>query len=117
MGGFCETRAGLLPLGAYRDGLVGVHKRGPHGGLRSCGRSEGGPGLGSIVRGLFVGFGLLLLEGALRRHDTGFSAPLFARVLTGHIEGNEFHTETGDNDLVQTFVSGREKEVRSADTA
>jgi hypothetical protein len=45
---------------------MGIHKRGPHGGLRSSGCSEGGPGLGGVVRSLFGGFGLLLLEGLVR---------------------------------------------------
>jgi hypothetical protein len=45
---------------------MGIHKRGPHGGLRSSGCNEGGPGLGGVVRSLFSGFGLLLLEGIVR---------------------------------------------------
>ena len=66
IGGFCEPWARLLLLCAAGDEPMGIHKRGPHGGLRSCGCSEGGPGLGGVVRSLFGGFGLLLLEGIVR---------------------------------------------------
>ena len=45
---------------------MGIHKRGPHGGLRSSGCGEGGPGLGGVVRSLFRVFGFLLLEGVVR---------------------------------------------------
>src|SRR5215208_1083946 len=66
IGGFCEPWARLLLVGAAGDEPMGIHKRGPHGGLRSCGCSEGGPGLGGVVRSLFRGVGLLLLEGIVR---------------------------------------------------
>jgi hypothetical protein len=66
VGGFCEPWARLLLVGAAGDEPMGIHKRGPHGGLRSCGCREGGPGLGGVVRSLFRGFGLLLLEGIVR---------------------------------------------------
>jgi hypothetical protein len=45
---------------------MGIHKRGPHGGLRSSGCRAGSAGLGGVVRSLFGGFGLLLLEGVVR---------------------------------------------------
>jgi hypothetical protein len=66
IGGFCEPWARLLRVGAAGDKPMGIHKRGPHGGLRSCGCGEGGPGLGGVVRSLFSGFGLLLLEGVVK---------------------------------------------------
>jgi hypothetical protein len=66
LGGFCETWARLLLLCAAGDEPMGIHKRGPHGGLRSCGCGEGSPGLGGVVRSLFGGFRLLLLEGIVR---------------------------------------------------
>jgi hypothetical protein len=66
IGGFCEPWACLLLLCAAGDEPMGIHKRGPHGCLRSSGCSEGGPGLGGVVRSLFGGFGLLLLEGLVR---------------------------------------------------
>jgi hypothetical protein len=67
VGGFYEPSwARLLLLGAGGDGLMGIHKRGPHGGLLACGRSESGKGVRGVVRSLFSGFGLLLLEGIMR---------------------------------------------------
>jgi hypothetical protein len=66
IGGFCEPWASLLLVGAAGDEPMGIHKRGSHGGLRSSGCSEGGAGLGGVVRSLFSGFGLLLLEGIVR---------------------------------------------------
>jgi hypothetical protein len=67
MGGFYEPSwARLLLFGAGCDGPMGIHQRGPHGGLLSCGGGEGGPGLRGFVRSLFSGFGLLLLEGIVR---------------------------------------------------
>jgi hypothetical protein len=66
IGGFYEPWARLLLLCAAGDEPVGIHKRGPHGGLRSSGCNEGGPGLGGVVRSLFGGFRLLLLEGIVR---------------------------------------------------
>jgi hypothetical protein len=66
IGGFCEPWARLLLVGAAGDEPMGIYKRGPHGGLRSSGCNEGGPGLGGVVRSLFGGFGLLLLEGIVR---------------------------------------------------
>jgi len=56
--------------GAASDEPMGVHKRGPHGGLRTSGFREGGAGLGGVVRSLFRGFGLLLLEGVVRTATT-----------------------------------------------
>src|SRR5215204_176025 len=53
IGGFCEPWARLLLLCAAGDGPMGIHKRGPHGGLLACGCSEGGPVLGGVVRSLF----------------------------------------------------------------
>ena len=66
IGGFCEPWARLLLLCAAGDEPMGIHKRGPHGGLRSSGCSEGGQGLGGVDRSLFGGLGLLLLEGPVR---------------------------------------------------
>jgi hypothetical protein len=67
MGGFSERSwAPLLLLGAGSDGFMGIHKRGPHGGLLACGRSKSGPGVRGVVRSLYSGFGLLLLEGVVR---------------------------------------------------
>src|SRR5918994_794613 len=66
IGGLCEPWARLLLLCAAGDEPMGIHKRCPYGGLRSCGCREGGPGLGGVVRSLFRGFGLLLLEGIVR---------------------------------------------------
>jgi hypothetical protein len=66
IGGFCEPWARLLLLGAAGDEPMGIHKRGPHGCLRSCGCGEGGAGLGGVVRSLFSDFGFLLLEGVVR---------------------------------------------------
>src|SRR5215204_5213909 len=66
IGGFYEPWARLLLLCAAGDEPMGIHKRGPHGGLRSSGCNDGGPGLGGVVRSLFSGFGLLLLEGIVR---------------------------------------------------
>jgi hypothetical protein len=66
IGGFCELWARLLLISAAGYEPMGIYKRGPHGGLRSCGCNEGGPGLGGVVRSLFGGFGLLLLEGIVR---------------------------------------------------
>jgi hypothetical protein len=66
LGGFYEPWARLLLFGAAGDEPMGIHKRGPHGGLRSSGCNEGGPGLGGVVRSLFGGFRLLLLEGIVR---------------------------------------------------
>src|SRR5215212_1560661 len=66
IGGFYEPWAHLLLLCAAGDEPMCIYKRGPHGGLRSCGCREGGAGLGGVVRSLFRGFGLLLLEGIVR---------------------------------------------------
>ena len=66
IGGFYEPWARLLLVGAAGVEPMGIHKRGPHGGLCSSGCREGGPGLGGVVRSLFSGFGLLLLEGVVR---------------------------------------------------
>ncbi len=66
IGGFYEPWARLLLLCAAGDEPMGIDKRGPHGGLRSSGCSEGGQGLGGVVRSLFGGCGLLLLEGIVR---------------------------------------------------
>ena len=66
IGGFCEPWARLLLLCAAGDEPMGIYKRGPHGGLRSSGCNEGGPGRGGVVRSLFGGFRLLLLEGIVR---------------------------------------------------
>jgi hypothetical protein len=66
IGGFCEPWARLLLIGAAGDKPMAIHKRGPHGGLRSSGCSEGGPGLGGVVRSLFSDFGFLLLEGVVK---------------------------------------------------
>jgi hypothetical protein len=66
IGGFYEPWARLLLVGAAGDEPMGIHKRRPHGVLRSCGCREGGPGLGGVVRSLFSAFGLLLLEGVVK---------------------------------------------------
>lgn len=67
MGGFYEPfRARLLLLGAGGDRLRGIHKRGPHGSLLTCGRSESGSGVRGVVRSFFSGFGLLLLDAVVR---------------------------------------------------
>jgi hypothetical protein len=67
MGGFNEPSwARFLLFGAGCGGLMCIHERGPHGGLLSCGCSEGGAGLCGVVRSLFSGFGLLLLDGIVR---------------------------------------------------
>src|SRR5919112_1914762 len=66
MGGFCEPWARLLLVSSASDDPMDIHKRGPHVGLLACGCSEGGPVLGGVVRSLFRGFGLLLLEGVVR---------------------------------------------------
>src|SRR5215210_8646628 len=80
---------------------MGIHKRGPHGGLRSCGCREGGPGLGGVVRSLFSGFGLLLLEGVVRAANP---ARVFGQGGRGVRRSSLFCP------LLQTFVSGRPKE-------
>jgi hypothetical protein len=36
-------------------------------------------------------------------------------ILTGYIEGDESSAQTRDNGRVQTFVPGKEKEVRGVD--
>ena len=66
MGGFYEPWPRLLLVSAASGEPMGVHKRGPDGGLRTSGFREGGAGLGGVVRSLFRGFGLLLLEVVVR---------------------------------------------------
>ena len=67
MGGFYEPSwARFLLFGAGGDGPMGIHERGPHGGLLACRCSKGGAGLRDVVRSLFSRFSLLLLEGVVR---------------------------------------------------
>src|SRR5215211_4948569 len=93
IGGFCEPWARLLLLCAAGDEPMGIHKRGPHGGLRSCGCRESGPGLGGVVRSLFGGFGLLLLEGVVRAATPamvfGQGGCSFGHVLTRYSKTSE----------------------------
>ena len=93
IGGFCEPWARLLLFGAAGDEPMGIHKRSPHSGLRSCGCGEGGPGLGGVVRSLFRGFGLLLLEGVVRAANSatvfGQGGCSFGHILTGCSKASE----------------------------
>jgi hypothetical protein len=93
VGGFCEPWARLLLVGAAGDEPMGIHKRGPHVGLRACGCREGGPGLGGVVYSLFRGFGLLLLEGVVRAANPalvcGQGGCSFGHNLTGGSKASE----------------------------
>ena len=100
-GSFCEPWTRLLLVRAAGDEPMGIHKCGPHGGLRSCGCREGGPGLGGVVRSLFSGFGLLLSEVVVRAANP-------ARVF-GH-GGWGVRRSSLFCPLLETFVSGRAKE-------